>query len=36
MMNMRKNRKRQIVSAVIVVVLIAAMVIPTVAIYLRY
>ena len=35
MMNMRKNRKRQIVSAVIFVVLIAAMVIPTVAIYLR-
>ena len=35
MMNMRKNRKRQIVSAVIVVVLIAAMVIPSVAIYLR-
>ena len=35
MMNMRKTRKRQIVSAVIVVVLIAAMVIPTVAIYLR-
>ena len=35
MMNMRKNRKRHIVSAVIVVVLIAAMVIPTVAIYLR-
>ena len=35
MMNMRKNRKRQIVSAVIVIVLIAAMVIPTVAIYLR-
>ena len=35
MMNMRKNRKRQIVFAVIVVVLIAAMVIPTVAIYLR-
>ena len=35
MMNMHKNRKRQIVSAVIVVVLIAAMVIPTVAIYLR-
>ena len=35
MMNMRKNRKRQIVSAVIVVLLIGGMVIPTAAIYLR-
>lgn len=34
-MNMRNNKKRQIVSAIIVFILIAAMVIPTVAVYLR-